>query len=110
MAYITIPLYSEPSYKYKTILEGTNCEIKIQWNDRSYGWYMDLSLEDGTPIFQGEKIVPHYPIAFTYNKQVDDVVLGGFFWLDHYATEENHPNFSDVARELPNHYFLSYVY
>ena len=71
---------------------------------------MDLSLEDDTPIFEGERLVPHYPIAFDYNKEVGDVKLNGFFWLDHYATEENHPNFSDVSRQLPAHYFLSYIY
>ena len=103
MAHISLPLYNDASYKYKTVLEGQNYEIYIFWNDRSQGWYFNLSRENGESLVQGERLVTLYPMIESY--KIDG--LTGFFWLDEYSQGTD---FTANPRNLPDYYFLSYIY
>ncbi len=104
MAYISLPLYSSPFYSYTISLQNNNYEITFLWNERSKAWYFDLAKEDGTFIVEGQKVVTNYPILLSYSIPN----LTGYFWLEPYSDKTQYSE--DIAREIYNHYFLSYIY
>lgn len=103
MLSINLPIYSSPYYSYTISLQGNNYEFTFLWIEKSGFWYLDISKEDGTSIVKGEKLVPYYPILDNY--RIDG--LTGYIWLQAFSPDTV---YGDVARNLSDYYFLSYIY
>jgi hypothetical protein len=55
---VLIPLQpSIPNYRVGTALEGVQYTLDVRWNGRDEAWYLDLLLEDETPVVHGLKLV-----------------------------------------------------
>lgn len=48
---------SIPNYRVSTDLAGTQFILDARWNTRSEAWYLDILVEDETPIVRGVKVV-----------------------------------------------------
>ena len=103
MAYTNLPLFKSSFYTYRISLQQNNYELTFLWQDKTKSWHLDLAREDGTYIVQGERIVPEYPMLESL--KIEN--LTGYFWLQPYAPSTV---YADVARELPEYYFFSYIY
>lgn len=49
--------FSDPFYDCQVTLDGRNYIFDFQYSSREERWYFDLSLNDGTPIAKGIKVV-----------------------------------------------------
>jgi len=105
--FIQLPLYAERNYTYGMSLEGRAYTLTFKWNRKSRSWYIDIRLEDRTPIVLGIALVPQYPIIVDYN--LEEVGLNGHFEL----LPVNPDLASKVGEEfstVPEFFRLYYVY
>lgn len=49
--------FSEPFYDCQVTLDGRNYVFNFEYSQREERWYFDISLNDGTPIAKGIKVV-----------------------------------------------------
>lgn len=49
--------FPDPYYDCQVTLDGRNYIFDFQYSSREERWYFDLSLNDGTPIAKGIKVV-----------------------------------------------------
>lgn len=78
MKYVSLPLYPEQDYFYSVVLDDVACIIRLFYNQRVDGWFMDLREDGGEYFIQGMRIVPDYPMTIDY----PSVPLDGFFYLE----------------------------
>lgn len=78
MNYVRLPLYPRQDYFYSIVLDGIACVLRIYYNQRVDGWFMDLRENGGDYFVQGLRLVPLYPMAADYTALPFD----GFFWLE----------------------------
>lgn len=61
---IELPLTSEHAAAVLTLLLGGSLfRVGIRWNERSAGWFLDLSTADGAPLLLGLRIVPDWDLT-----------------------------------------------
>lgn len=57
-----LPILVEiPEHDYDADISGRAVRIKMTWLERTAGWYMDVSLPDGTPVVQGRRVASKRP-------------------------------------------------
>lgn len=59
------------AFEYSLELAGTLYVFAFRWNTRNQFWCVDLAAGDGTPIYQGRKLVLDYPLYL--DAVVDDL-------------------------------------
>lgn len=57
MSILAIPTSDAPFATQATTLDGTVYELEFRYNQREACWYFSISLEDGTELLRGIKIV-----------------------------------------------------
>jgi hypothetical protein len=57
VAVLTLPTYTDPFYSYTLALDGTSYVFDFRYNQREECWYLAISLEDGTELIKGQKLV-----------------------------------------------------
>lgn len=101
--WIKLPLFDSWDYEYTTVLQDTSYTVRLYYSDRMETWSIDISLEEGTNLIQGEAILPYKPT-------IDGVIenLTGFFWLEPISLDDNqtfqHPSM------LFKYFNLYYIY
>ncbi len=50
----------------RVVLAGTSYQIRFTWNDTAGRWMWGLYAADKTPIIEGVKIVPSFPVNLPY--------------------------------------------
>lgn len=60
--FISMPLYTDLTYRYSISLENISWQFKFYWVERAKQWHFDIRQEDQTPIILGYALVPQYPI------------------------------------------------
>lgn len=58
---IQLPVLDEYRTSQNVDLDGTKYTIRINWNDRQRGWYLDLSDSTG-PIVSGRRLATNWPL------------------------------------------------
>lgn len=105
MKYVDIPLYPSAYYSYTVSLEGQAYTITIRWNNRDQSWFMDLVGDDNTPLLNGVKIIPDFPITQDY--PIDG--LSGFFYLES-KSDIDSAQYINSPRLLHQYFNFFYVY
>lgn len=86
MNYVSLPLYQEQDYRYRTVLNNIACVFRLYYNQRVDGWFFDLKEEGSANYFvEGERLVPLYPMILDYTH----LPLGGFLWLEPIGSSED---------------------
>lgn len=57
MAIYIIPTFDDPFYTQTTSLDGVQYLLEFRYNQRENSWYLNVSLDDATPLVKGVKIV-----------------------------------------------------
>jgi len=57
MALFELPLTNYPDSEATFSLEGVSYVIRTRYNERAGAWFFDLSLDDGTALITGKKVV-----------------------------------------------------
>lgn len=79
-----LPLYDSWDYEYSIALEGVSYRVRLYYSDRTQTWSVDVSLEEGDALIQGEALLP-------YKLNIADKIdtLNGFFWLEPISLDDN---------------------
>lgn len=79
-----LPLYDSWDYEYSIPLEGVSYRIRLYYSDRTEKWSVDVYLEEGDALIQGEAMLP-------YKLNLVDRIntLSGFFWLEPISIDDN---------------------
>jgi hypothetical protein len=56
------------SYSQRTILDGREYVLTLQWNQRSAHWFLSIADQDGVSIADGLKLVANFPV----NRRITD--------------------------------------
>lgn len=101
--WIKLPLFDSWDYQFTTVIQDVSYVIGIYYSDRMKVWSLDISLEEGENLLQGESILPYKITA------LDKVpALTGFFWLEPISIDDNetflHPDL------LFKYFNLYYIY
>jgi hypothetical protein len=109
MATITleIPTYPEPYFQYTTVIEDSNKLITLRWVDRTSSWYIDIKQEDLTPIVEGVRLVPYYPLLTDY-ALTSAGMTGYFLLIDSGSYLSN--KLGENPEALNQYYKLYYIY
>lgn len=76
MSFLTLPTFDDPFYDMLIDLEGVGYRVEFRFNQRNNCWYFDLSLEDGTELLKGIKIVPSIPLLSRFaNRKIPAGIL-----------------------------------
>lgn len=54
---LAIPTFDDPFYTVTTTLEGRAYVFDFRYNQREAAWYFSVSLEDGTELIGGVKVI-----------------------------------------------------
>ena len=101
--WVKLPLFDSWDYTFTITLDGVSYTIRMYYSDRAKQWSMDLYLEEGEILVEGEIVSPYKPSIYD---RVDSV--GGYFWLEPIALDDNetfdHP---DLLFKYFNFYYIS---
>lgn len=103
--YIKLPLYSDADYNYAVNLQGTSYIVDFKYNSRMGLYIISLYTADNIPIFEGEALVPSYPIGLDYALNT----LTGFFWMEEKANIISEP-YKTFPENIDEYYSLYYLY
>lgn len=97
-----LPLFDEWDYEYTVVLEETSYTLRLYYSDRVKKWSIDIVLEDGAVLLEGETLLSEKITAeFIYPN------LSGFFWLEPIGKDLNetisHPSL------LPKYFNFYYI-
>lgn len=60
---VEIPTFpGVPLYDIRITLDGREFVFTLDWSDREQRWYLSIATLDGTPILNGVKLVPNWPL------------------------------------------------
>ena len=104
---LEIPTYVDPYFQYTTVIEDSTKLITLRWMDRTSSWYLDIKQEDLTPVVEGVKLVPYYPVLIDYALS-DSGISGYFLLVDSGSYISN--KLGDNPEALNQYYKLYYVY
>ena len=100
--WIKLPLFDSWDYDYATVIQDTSYVLRFYYSDRMKTWSMDLALEEGEDLLQGEALLPY---KVTAADRVNN--LAGFFWLEAISLDDNetflHP---DLLYKYFNLYYI----
>jgi len=71
---IAVPNYND-SYS-KVVLDGTQYQLRLTWNDTAQRWYFGIYTALREPIVTGLKLVPQFPLNLQY---IDERMPSGVF-------------------------------
>ena len=101
--WIKLPLFDSWDYDYTTVIEDTSYTLRIYYSDRTETWSMEIALEEGDNLLQGEVLLPYKATASHRIRN-----LTGFFWLEPISLDDNetflHPSL------LYKYFNLYYIY
>jgi len=102
--YVSLPLFDDYEYSYTIGLEGLSYTVVMKYNERAKLWFMDLFLEDTTPVALGVGVVPLYPIAL----DLAISPLNGYFWLENIPAinTEQYKQYPDKLRQYYRFYYI----
>ena len=100
--WIKLPLFDSWDYEYTTVIQEVSYTIRLYYSDRMKTWSMDISLEEGIDLLQGEALLPYKMSA------IDRIPnLTGLFWLEPISLDDNetflHP---DLLFKYFNFYYI----
>lgn len=98
-----LPLFEEWDYEYSVDLEGSTYSFRIHYSDRTEKWSIDVSLEDGEVMIQGEALLPYTNVIF--NKVSG---LSGFIWLEAVSLDDNETMIN--PERIDKYFNLYYIY
>ena len=104
---VELPLFSDPYYEYTMSLQDQSFIFTFRWMERTRDWYLDIRLDDLTPVVLNYKLVTYYPMMVDY--VLSSYGLTGYFLLSDSGTFET-SKLSDSVESLSNYYRLFYVY
>lgn len=100
--WVKLPLFDSWNYEYTVVLEGVSYILRISYSDRTQTWSLDVSLEEGENLLQGESLLPY---KITGLDKISS--LSGFFWVEPISLDDNetflHP---DLLYKYFNLYYL----
>lgn len=82
--WIKLPLFNSWDYDYTTVIEGTSYTLRLYYSDRTQVWSIEIALEEGENLLQGEALLPYSPAASDKIRN-----LAGFFWLEPISLDDN---------------------
>lgn len=82
--WIKLPLFDSWDYDYTTVIHGKSYTLRLSYNNRTETWSLDISLEEGTDLLQGESLIPYKPTGLD---KIQD--LTGCFWLEPVSIDDN---------------------
>ena len=101
--WIKLPLFDSWDYDYTTVIQDVSYTLRFYYSDRTETWSMEIALEEGDNLLQGEALLPY---KITAADRVRD--LTGFFWLEPISLDDNetflHPSL------LYKYFNLYYIY
>lgn len=50
------------SYTQRTILDGREYLLTLQWNQRAAAWFLSIADQEGDPIADGLRLVANWPV------------------------------------------------
>ncbi len=103
MALLDLALTNYPDREQTFALDGTNYVIRTRYNERAGAWFFDLSLEDGTALITGKKIVVTWPLAGV--REYGDRLIPG--WL--FATDTSAADLDPTLEDLGTRVLLQYL-
>lgn len=81
MAIVEIPIpIDSPSFKIRTILDGTQYVLKLDWNDRFERWSLSIFDESEVPLLMG--IPLHINSDVVGRFEIEGLPLGQFMLFD----------------------------
>lgn len=104
---VELPLFLDPFYEYTFTLEDQVFVITYKWLSRTRDWYIDITLEDLTPVLLNYKLVPNYPMIIDYD--LSEHGITGYFLLIN-SGEFIDDRLSNSVESLSNYYRLFYFY
>ncbi len=66
MSVEVIRTFEDPFYTMTVTLDGSDFTFEFRYNQREDAWYFDLSLQDGTLLVRGVKVVCLRPLLRRY--------------------------------------------
>lgn len=81
-----IKIRDKSNFSQRISLENITYLLRITFNTRLRGWYLDLSDVNGEPIYQGIKITPQTNLTYRFIK--DDAPSGDFVCIRVTNTEQ----------------------
>lgn len=57
-----LPTYNEPAFSFQTTLDDVSVFFDVVWNNRTEHYHLTLTLEDGTLLLDGQKLIVGCPI------------------------------------------------
>ena len=103
--YVSLPLYTDADYQYEVNLEGNYYTLRIYYNERVEGWFVEIRSGENDLLVAGEQLVVYHLIMGFYSQLPD---LTGFFWLEPKGDYAN--NILGSTVNLSEYYRLYYVY
>ena len=98
-----LPLYDSWDYEYSIALQGVSYRLRLYYSDRTTKWSIDISLEEGDALIQGEALLPY---KLNLAGRIESLV--GFFWLEPISIDDNetflHP---DLLFKYFNLYYIT---
>ena len=99
MATLILPVTSDSSSSLIVTLDGTNYLLDRAWNDRDEAWYMDISLDDGTLLAAGRKLVVDWPL--TGIRDTDPRMPPGVIFCTDTSGKQIDPGLNDLGARVP---------
>jgi hypothetical protein len=97
-----LPLFDAWDYDFSVDLEDESYTFRIYYSERTEKWSVDISLEDGEVLVEGEAILP-YKMG-VLNKIPS---LSGFLWLEAISQNDNETlNHPDRIDKYYNFYYI----
>ncbi len=73
-----IPLTADPGQSFRLDLEGNEYNIRVYYNARKVGWFIDISSADNVAVILGVALV----LGTNLLGQYPSLELGGLFMFD----------------------------
>ena len=105
MAILTLPLTNHPDAETVFTLEGVNYIFHTLYNERGGAWYLDVSLEDGTPLVASRKIVVKWPLMGV--RETPDRSLPGWLFAFDTSGQDLDPTLDDLGTRVVMQYLES---
>lgn len=105
MALIDIPVTNWPDETATFVLEDVSYKIRTRYNERAGAWFADVSLEDGTAIATGRKIVVGWAISGLRESSADR--LPGILYATDTSAKDEDPTVDDLGTRVLLRYLES---
>lgn len=83
-------------------IEGRTYTLRLRWSGREARWYLDISDEDGDPIYTGVAVVLNFPLAIRCASSA--LWPGVLMTVDTSGSNED-PTLDDLGERVKLYYF-----